>query len=110
MESPDEDTLYIGPEEPTVRRFRFSIGSLMILVVVGALLAWLARQVDRVEDLYQYWPATLLVVPISGIIWSIVWIYKNPPDRQTLPTFVLIGSLLLLCLGPYIFMIAFFRI
>jgi hypothetical protein len=67
----------------------------MILVATAGVLVWILRQVDRSEDLYILGPLFVIMVPfLYGMAWSIVRIYRNPPERQTSSIVILIGSLL----------------
>src|ERR1700722_6857260 len=100
MMSSHEYYLIIGPEEPTVRRFRFSIRSWMILVaVLAGPLAWSVRYFDIIKNNYKelcflFSAILVVIVFLVGMVWSIARIYKNPPGGQTLSIVVLIGSLL----------------
>jgi hypothetical protein len=106
----DEDILVIGD---AVRRPRFTIRGLMILVVVVAILAWAVRQpgsneflLNSNEFLLKHWPMVAMALPpLYGLVWSIRRVYRVTPDRQALSIIGLIVSLLALLSVPVVYAI-----
>ncbi len=86
-----------------MRRFRFTIRSLMIVTVVAGLVAWVARQVDSeaLRLLRGFGELVAVeILPLAGMAWSVSGAYRNPPGRQGRPIAGLILSTLGLVFAP----------